>query len=241
MSTPTTDEGSFVILSQAKPQNDQVNESEDGQSHNVQVSIPKPIVTFYHGEPEVLGAIQIFVGLISISFGIIFSILCEPKCPYIQNIIFTRVLLWSGALYVVSGSLSLATSIKPTIFKVKSSLVMTMISIAAASFAILMMTTIFPSPLYFPSSEWYCAYYKPNTECVGIFNPQVCLAGIIILLFLLTILIFCITISTSVFACRTVCRSSYNEMSVVIYQSTSLNAPVTATAALSPSTTEQDS
>ncbi|XP_040284779.1 membrane-spanning 4-domains subfamily A member 4A-like isoform X2 [Bufo bufo] len=198
MSTPTTDEGSFVILSQAKPQNDQVNESEDGQSHNVQVSIPKPIVTFYHGEPEVLG-------------------------------------------YVVSGSLSLATSIKPTIFKVKSSLVMTMISIAAASFAILMMTTIFPSPLYFPSSEWYCAYYKPNTECVGIFNPQVCLAGIIILLFLLTILIFCITISTSVFACRTVCRSSYNEMSVVIYQSTSLNAPVTATAALSPSTTEQDS
>ncbi|XP_072012244.1 membrane-spanning 4-domains subfamily A member 4A-like isoform X2 [Engystomops pustulosus] len=184
MSAINTDGEGVVIISQERPKTDQVNVPE-GLSYKALSTIPKPLVTFYKGEPEVLG-------------------------------------------YIISGSISLAASSKPTIRKVRASLVMHMISIAAASFEILMILTIFPSPLYIPryiADDWFCAYYKTNMKCIGAFNTQVCIGGLIVFFFLLTLLIFCITISTSVFACRTVCRSSYNETSVIIYQSTPVISP----------------
>ncbi|XP_072012242.1 membrane-spanning 4-domains subfamily A member 4A-like isoform X1 [Engystomops pustulosus] len=227
MSAINTDGEGVVIISQERPKTDQVNVPE-GLSYKALSTIPKPLVTFYKGEPEVLGTVQIFVGIIFISFGIIFWIMCKKICRYIINITYTRLLMWSGALYIISGSISLAASSKPTIRKVRASLVMHMISIAAASFEILMILTIFPSPLYIPryiADDWFCAYYKTNMKCIGAFNTQVCIGGLIVFFFLLTLLIFCITISTSVFACRTVCRSSYNETSVIIYQSTPVISP----------------
>ncbi|XP_073511326.1 membrane-spanning 4-domains subfamily A member 4A-like [Phyllobates terribilis] len=163
------------------------------------------------------------------------------RCFYMESVTFNHLFIWSGALYVISGSISLASAVKPTIGKVRSTLVMNVISTAAASFSIIMFTSIFSSPFHFEIPHLYCAYYKANMECIGAFNSTVCFSGIIIYMFLLTILMFCITISTSVFGCRTICRTSYEEMSVVIYQATTLNAPVTTTEAPPPSAITLDS
>ncbi|XP_075696877.1 membrane-spanning 4-domains subfamily A member 4A-like [Rhinoderma darwinii] len=240
MSTLKTDGGGLVIISQARAQNDPVNAPEE-QSHYSPSSMPKPLAAFYSGEPEVLGTVQIFVGILFITFGITLTISVGSMFDYFKIVLDTGVLLWSGLLYIVSGSLSLAASVKPTIGKVKSSLVMNIFSTAGACIAILLIITVFPSPVYLHYSNLFCAYYKPNTECTGAFNPKDCLGGIMVFLFLLTVLMFCITISTSVFGCKTACRSSYHEMTVVIYQSTYLNAPVTTTDAPPASTIALDS
>ncbi|KAM3921683.1 membrane-spanning 4-domains subfamily A member 4A-like isoform 2-T2 [Leptodactylus fuscus] len=180
MSTLITDEASFTT-SQARPQTDDVNAAKEGLPQIIQSNIPNPLLIFYRGEPEVLGTVQIFLGIVFLSFGIMFSIMCEKPCPYLDNITMSYVLIWSSALYIVSGSVSLATSLKPTIVKVRASLVMTMISIAAASYAILVVIPIFPSALYIPYPDTYvlaCAYYNPHTECIGAFNPMCLHAGL---------------------------------------------------------------
>ncbi|XP_069599099.1 membrane-spanning 4-domains subfamily A member 4A-like [Ranitomeya imitator] len=224
MSTLTTDAEGSLIISQASPQNDQGNAPNEGRSHNAPANIPKPLATFYQGEPEILGTVQICAGILFITFGIIFEILCSVNCLYIEMVIYKHVFIWSGGLYVISGSISLACAVKPTIGKVKSNLVINIISTAAAGFSIIPISIII-LPFYSESSDLYCAYYKSNTECKGAFNLTACFMGIIIFLLLLTILLFCITISTSVFGCRTICRTSYQEMTVLIYQATVLNAP----------------
>ncbi|XP_056397839.1 membrane-spanning 4-domains subfamily A member 4D-like [Hyla sarda] len=241
MSTLVTDEGGFVIISQTRPQNSE-NLPEEGQSSQAPARMPKPLDTFYRGEPEVLGTVQIFVGIIFITFGATFTIICEIEaCYFMEGVMYTGVLLWSGALFVVSGSLLLSAAIKPTVGKVRSSLVMNIISIAASCITIIIIATVFPTPVYYPTSHLYCAYYKQSTECIGSLNYQASLGGTMMFLFLLTILMLCITISTSVFGCRTACRSAYNEMNVIIYQTMSLKAPVTTTEASLTSTTLLDS
>ncbi|CAN2390881.1 Membrane-spanning 4-domains subfamily A member 4A-like, partial [Pristimantis euphronides] len=69
----------------------------------------------------------------------------------------------------------------------------------------------------------YCAHYYSDPQCLGVFTPLAVNRGVISYVLLLFILIFCVTISTSVFACRTVCRTAFQETTVVIYQITSNN------------------
>ncbi|XP_069804316.1 membrane-spanning 4-domains subfamily A member 4A-like [Dendropsophus ebraccatus] len=232
MSTLTTDEGGFVIISQVSPQNKETA-PEEGQFFHIPANTPKPLAAFYRGEPEVLGNIQIFVGILFMSFGGTLMILCQTECPYLQGVVYTGTLLWSGALFVVSGSLSLAAAVQPTLGMVRSSLVMNIISVAVSCTAI-----IFIMPSFLPTSpDLYCVY-EPRGKCIGAFNPTVYVAGTMVFLFLLSTLMLCITISTSVFGCKTACRTSFNEMSVIVYQSTTLDAHTEVT---TPSTTVLDS
>ncbi|XP_040284833.1 membrane-spanning 4-domains subfamily A member 4D-like isoform X6 [Bufo bufo] len=169
-----------VVITQVRPQNDQGNGPEELQSSG---SIPKPVAEFYKGEPEVLGTTQIVAGIFLISIGIAMRIV-NPGMIAIVLVLISCIPFWSGILFIISGSLSVAASMKPTLGK----------------------------PVY---------------------------NGVAAFILMLFTLIFCITISTSVFACRTACRSSFHENIVVIYQTTSLNAsdanrdvPLDSTAAL---------
>ncbi|XP_075046053.1 membrane-spanning 4-domains subfamily A member 4A-like isoform X1 [Mixophyes fleayi] len=231
MSAAAPEAGSVVIISQLQPQRHQATGPEEGLTSNAAAPLPKPLVTFYRGEPEALGVTQIFVGIIIFTLGLAVSINRAYSVHMIDFMISTGVLFWSSIMYIISGSLSVAASVKPTLGKVRSSLVLNIISSVVAGMAIILIGICLPSSYYFYYTV-YCAYYKPSEDCEGYFDKQVFLMGVATLLFLLSVLIFTINISTSVFACRTVCRSSYSEMSVVIYQTTSLNVPDT-TAALS--------
>ncbi|XP_069596803.1 membrane-spanning 4-domains subfamily A member 4A-like isoform X1 [Ranitomeya imitator] len=245
MSTVVPDAGGVVVISQMRPQHNQGNGLEEGENCDAPASMPKPIVRFYSGEPEVLGTTQIFTGIVLISFDIMMMIVGSV----FGALFYTGVPIWAGILFIISGSLSVAASVKPTVGKVTSSLVMHIITSLAAAGGIVISSIEFilvsqrnSSVLYWT----YCAYYKSDTECLGAFYGLDVYYGFLSLNMTLFMLMFCISISTSVFACKTVCRSSFQEISVVIYQTTSSavsdtsrDVPPDSTAAISSASMTQ--
>ncbi|XP_073512866.1 membrane-spanning 4-domains subfamily A member 4A-like [Phyllobates terribilis] len=224
MSTVVPDAGGVVVISQVRPLNDQGNGPEEGETGDASANMPKAVLAFYRGEPEVLGTTQIFAGIVLISFDIVMTIAIANTFNNVGFLVYSGAPLWSGILFIVSGSLSVAASVKPTVGKVKSSLVMNIITSLAAFCGMIMATmevsflsTFTPYIL----RESYCSYYKSDSQCLGIFSSLDVYYGFLSFNLILFVLIFCISISTSVFGCRTVCRSSFQEISVVIYQTTS--------------------
>ncbi|XP_069596804.1 membrane-spanning 4-domains subfamily A member 4A-like isoform X2 [Ranitomeya imitator] len=226
MSTVVPDAGGVVVISQMRPQHNQGNGLEEGENCDAPASMPKPIVRFYSGEPEVLGTTQIFTGIVLISFDIMMMIVGSV----FGALFYTGVPIWAGIL-------------------VTSSLVMHIITSLAAAGGIVISSIEFilvsqrnSSVLYWT----YCAYYKSDTECLGAFYGLDVYYGFLSLNMTLFMLMFCISISTSVFACKTVCRSSFQEISVVIYQTTSSavsdtsrDVPPDSTAAISSASMTQ--
>ncbi|XP_048684458.1 membrane-spanning 4-domains subfamily A member 15 isoform X3 [Caretta caretta] len=147
---------------------------------------PQPLEKFYKGEPLALGVVshwpkdargwnsrrrlppalrinwitQILVGAVQVAVGMVMAMVNS----YLWILALTvHVPLWSGLLYIISGSISVAAAKNPKI------------------------------PL------------KVTMACIMV-------------LFLFTFLEFCVSISTAAFGCKTVCRDSYSQVSVVIYQ-----------------------
>ncbi|CAN2391456.1 Membrane-spanning 4-domains, partial [Pristimantis euphronides] len=223
MSSVVSDAGGFVVISQVTPHCGHGSESEE-PSQNAPANMPKPVVKFYRGEPEVLGITQIFSGFLLLSLGILFLIVSSDLLYYMTGIVILCGLpIWSGILFIISGSLSVSASVKPTVGKVKSSLVMNIFSCLAAVPGIIITAMELGLHGYDYRVKAYCAHYNNDNRCIGAFNSTAVNSGILSYFLLLFILMFCISISTSVFACKTVCRTSFQEISVVIYQTTSLN------------------
>ncbi|MEE6483490.1 hypothetical protein FKM82_013568 [Ascaphus truei] len=183
MSSAPSDPGSFVIITQVRPQTKPGDATVEGQNENVQATMPKSLTRFYRGEPEALGVTQIFSGIVEIVLGVVLTVACRESCYQLHALTVPGVPLWSGIAYIISGAISLAASIKPTLGKVV-------------------------------------------------------LLGIVVILFVFTILEFCISLSTSVFGCKSLCRTSFNEMSVVIYQNASLNVGEAVAAAAAAANAE---
>ncbi|XP_075695634.1 membrane-spanning 4-domains subfamily A member 4A-like [Rhinoderma darwinii] len=216
-----------VIMQHVIPQNNPPIESQEEQSKYVPADMPKPLVKFFQGEPEVLGVTQLSIGINHIFFGIIFTIISyETRIFFLQILVDTGVVFWSGILYIISGSLSIAASYKPTVGKVNASLTLNIISCIAAGISVILFAAFLSNIPRFGSYYYnnnYCAYYKQSQICEGDFMPQVCLRGIGATLLLFTALQICIALSTAIFGCKTVCRTSYSDMNVVIYHTTSVS------------------
>ncbi|KAG9466643.1 hypothetical protein GDO78_016324, partial [Eleutherodactylus coqui] len=196
-----------VVISQVRPQN------AEGQPHNAPANIPKPLVRFYSGEPEVLGTTQIFVGIILLSIGIVFVIL-EHRSDEPRIVTLSGVPIWSGILFIISGSLSVSASRKPTAGKITASLVINIFSSLFASSGVIMSAHDVGTEHSYRIQYWtltYCAYYSNDPLCIGAFTPWPVGGGLLSYVLLLFLLMLCISLSTSVFACRTVCRTSFEE------------------------------
>ncbi|XP_063799593.1 membrane-spanning 4-domains subfamily A member 4A-like isoform X1 [Pseudophryne corroboree] len=228
MSAHRSELGGFVTIAQGGPQNIVPPET---QKNNAPTTTPKPLIKFFQGEPESLGVTQIVIGITQIVLGIVLTVICHKgRCAVFDIFIYSGVTYWSGTMYIISGSLSVAASYKPTVGKVNSSLVLNIISSVAAAIAMIIFCIFFPhtsmSYYYYLSFDTVlCAYYQPSQDCDGEFRPLPLLLGIVSILFILTVLEFCVALSTSVFGCKTVCRTSYNEVAVVVYHTASANVP----------------
>ncbi|XP_063799596.1 membrane-spanning 4-domains subfamily A member 4A-like isoform X1 [Pseudophryne corroboree] len=232
MSAPRSELGGFVTIAQDEPQN---NAPPKTRKNSAPTTTSKRLVKFFQGEPESLGVTQIIIGVTQIVLGIVLTAICHVgRCIFFSIFIFTGVTYWSGIMYIISGSLSVAASYKPTVGKVNSSLVLNIISSVAAAIAVIIFCIFFShtsmSFFYRSSDTVHCAYYQPSQDCDGNFRPLPLLLGIVSLQFILTVLEFCVTLSTSIFGCKAVCGTSNNEVNVVIYQTTSLSAPNTTAA-----------
>ncbi|XP_074794633.1 membrane-spanning 4-domains subfamily A member 4A-like isoform X2 [Natator depressus] len=91
---------------------------------------------------------------------------------------------------------------------VKGSLGINIISSVLAGCAMILYLISLMESRYQSRCDWYpenCFPYKVTMACIMV-------------LFLFTFLEFCVSISTAAFGCKTVCRDSYSQVSVVIYQ-----------------------
>ncbi|XP_040216863.1 membrane-spanning 4-domains subfamily A member 4D-like [Rana temporaria] len=219
MSTTSPDAESFVTFNQV--QSRQIMEGQP-LPPGVMTPIPKPLVTFYKGEPEALGATQIFVGVVSIVFGILISMTSKIHTRYFDPVTNSGVMFWSGMMYIASGSVTVSAAAKPTVGKVKSSLVMNTIASVFAGVSIILFAINF-----IPSSFLYNEFclYNARETCQGRFVASDFVTGILAMQFFFVVLMFSIAISSSAFACKSVCRASFQEVTVVVYQT----APPTTT------------
>ncbi|MEE6483488.1 hypothetical protein FKM82_013568 [Ascaphus truei] len=239
MSSAPSDPGSFVIITQVRPQTKPGDATVEGQNENVQATMPKSLTRFYRGEPEALGVTQIFSGIVEIVLGVVLTVACRESCYQLHALTVPGVPLWSGIAYIISGAISLAASIKPTLGKMRWSLGLNIFSAILAAIGILIYALLLAhTSYYFLHGDSYCSYYKTSQTCAGTFSPKVVLLGIVVILFVFTILEFCISLSTSVFGCKSLCRTSFNEMSVVIYQNASLNVGEAVAAAAAAANAE---
>ncbi|KAM5142209.1 membrane-spanning 4-domains subfamily A member 4A-like [Mantella aurantiaca] len=209
----------------------------EGQGYDTAAGLPKPLASFFKGEPEALGATQIFAGVVILIFGIALLVTTEPRgFDALAPVIFSGLPFWSGIMYITSGSLSVAASVKPTLGKVRASLVLNIISSLAAGIGIIMLLISLSISSYMYRIQEQCVY-QPNGPCIGEFNSANAVRGFVLIIFLLTLLMFCITISSSVFGCKATCRTAFTEVHMVLYQTAPVNAPdTTAEASPLPST-----
>ncbi|XP_015265742.1 PREDICTED: membrane-spanning 4-domains subfamily A member 15-like [Gekko japonicus] len=180
-----------------------------------------PLKRFYKGEPLALGITQILIGILLMAFGIMINFLGGSyRPPYTQ----LRIPCWTGPLFIVSGSLSVAAAKNPKIPLVKGMLGVNVASAVAAGIGLLFFATSMDEFLPWAhrwdrgcsnlNRETYKLCYEAN---VIIWNIE---SGVMMILLVFTIIELGLAITTAAFGCATVCRDTYNEQVVVIYQNT---------------------
>ncbi|XP_061452983.1 membrane-spanning 4-domains subfamily A member 15-like isoform X2 [Rhineura floridana] len=99
-------------------------------------SVPKAVKKFYRGQPLALGITQILIGMMQIAFGIPISIAAVYRIDYFA----VMVPYWTGILYIISGSLSVAAARNPKMPIVKGMLGMNVVSTVAAGIGIIFLS-----------------------------------------------------------------------------------------------------
>nr|XP_032652143.1 membrane-spanning 4-domains subfamily A member 12-like [Chelonoidis abingdonii] len=190
------------------------------QPHTASAANPaklQPLEKFYKGEPLALGITQIVVGAVQLAVGVMMAMVSSYFWILALSV---HVPIWSGLLYIISGALSVAAAKNPKIPLVKGSLGMNIISSVLAGCAMILYLISLIESRYQSICVWYpekCITDKVTTACIAV-------------LLLFTFLEFFVSISTVAFGCKTICRNSYSEVSVVIYQNVvAPDDPTTAT------------
>ncbi|XP_061452975.1 membrane-spanning 4-domains subfamily A member 4A-like isoform X4 [Rhineura floridana] len=196
-------------------------------------SVPKAVKKFYRGQPLALGITQILIGMMQIAFGIPISIAAVYRIDYFA----VMVPYWTGILYIISGSLSVAAARNPKMPIVKGMLGMNVVSTVAAGIGIIFLS-------FSVAHFYYNVQWEVNYRCRDS-NPDVAVKcyktvtipwditlGTLAIFLVFNILEFCITISTAAFGCKTVCRDTYTETVVVVYQNVTPGNAVSLPAAV---------
>ncbi|XP_053122707.1 membrane-spanning 4-domains subfamily A member 4D-like [Hemicordylus capensis] len=215
-SFPAQQGGSSAIV-QKTPSAPTMDPEKNGQ-------LPRPLKKFYSGEPLALGVTQILVGIIEMLFGVFLNIVdSDFEIPYL--VVMTPY--WTGVMYIISGSLSVAAAKNPKLSLVKGMLAMNVVSAVAAGIGIVFLSISQDIPYY--RIDDMCTRPHPDMDTVD----PVCVKtqhvvyktvmGMLAVLLVFTFLEFCISIAQAAFGCKNVCRESYTQTVVVVYQNPPLN------------------
>nr|XP_060639787.1 membrane-spanning 4-domains subfamily A member 4A-like [Anolis sagrei ordinatus]XP_060639788.1 membrane-spanning 4-domains subfamily A member 4A-like [Anolis sagrei ordinatus] len=189
--------------------------SNPSSSHETKSSLPRPLKKFYLGEPLVLGITQILTGII----GIVFAIVMDATDTDYEIYVILKASYWTGILYIISGSLSVAAARNPKMSLVKGMLGMNVVGAVTAGVGIILLciSLIFDRRYYY----YGCDFSESEADIKECANKMIyhnTRYGILAVLLVFAILECCIAISTAAFGCKTVCRDAYTETVVVVYQ-----------------------
>ncbi|XP_075763616.1 membrane-spanning 4-domains subfamily A member 4A-like isoform X2 [Pelodiscus sinensis] len=152
---------------------------------------PRPLRKFFQGEPLALGITQILTGIVQVAFGTILILADNHYLFAIQ----VGTPLWTGML-------------------MKGMLAMNILSAIMAGVGIILSSLSLVFHAY-RSCSWTEHYTSRAPACQV---PLDTVFGVAMILLIFTILEFCVSISSATFGCKTLCRDSYSDTSVVIYQ-----------------------
>ncbi|XP_028647808.1 membrane-spanning 4-domains subfamily A member 4A-like [Erpetoichthys calabaricus] len=183
-----------------------------GSDSITKVQLPQVLNKFRKGEPCILGILQLTSAIVNILFGVIMAM-------YLDALTFTGIPFWTGILYIISGSLSIAADKKPKTSLMNAMLTMNIISSIAAGIGIIFYATNLSFRIYIS----YCFYhlesdYVSPSSCEILHEKHTILHnGTIGLMLVFTILEFFVTIITSSFGCKVICGQN---LPVIIVQQT---------------------
>ncbi|XP_078508751.1 membrane-spanning 4-domains subfamily A member 4A-like isoform X2 [Lissotriton helveticus] len=180
----------------------------------------KPLQSFYKGEPVALGVTLIICGIIQIFLGIVHDVGDTLRHP----LFFTGAPEWSGILCIISGSLSVAAAKKPRIGLVRGSLATTIISAVTSMASMLIYIGYILTRQFFYFWRRSCEYHDEREICEKVMQTRLVSSGIMFILLAFSVLQFCVSVSVSAFGCKTLCRTAYSEVNVVIYQTAPPNS-----------------
>ncbi|XP_068114453.1 membrane-spanning 4-domains subfamily A member 4D-like [Hyperolius riggenbachi] len=196
--------------------------------------------TFLKGKPKALGIVVIVAAIIEVGLGIALACITYP----ITATVISGIPFWGAIFYIVAGSLTIAAQRKPNVCLVKGSLSLNIISTIFTIVAVILHGIDFPmvdynsysftysgsndyyyyngygnQQSYYNGGGWHMVYYKP----IGAFI-------ILSLLVITNVLLFCVTLSTSIFGCRSLCKEQPQVPQIFIIQNDAV-IPVTTGAA----------
>ncbi|XP_069507866.1 membrane-spanning 4-domains subfamily A member 4D-like [Ambystoma mexicanum] len=227
-------DGGFVVITEVSPKPNEEEHSNTGHGAKAYPANKKPLQKFYKGQPKALGVTLLLSGIIQIFFGLAYDVGFALLHNWGMHLFITGVPYWSGLLCIVAGSLSIAAANKPRIGLVRSSLILNTISASASGVSVIVYI------VYVGFSA--ITYMFWQRSCKNSEYPKICEQthqayhvswGILFILLTFSVLQFCVAVSIAAFGCKTICRTAYSEVAVVVYQTTSTNqTPPNVSAAL---------
>ncbi|XP_006170267.1 membrane-spanning 4-domains subfamily A member 5 [Tupaia chinensis] len=149
-----------------------------------------PLKKLFATKMKILGTIQILIGIMNFSFGLVFLFTMVepyPRFPFIFN---TGYSFWGSVLFINSGAFLIATKRKTTESLVKLSRIMNFLSVLGATAGIILLTFGF-----ILDRNYICGYSPENTQCD---NITVLFLGILSMLMIFSIIEFFIALFSSV-------------------------------------------
>nr|XP_056703264.1 membrane-spanning 4-domains subfamily A member 4A-like [Euleptes europaea] len=187
-------------------------------------SSPRDLKKLYRGEPMALGITQILIGILELAFGIVRAMARNSTRIYLHvSHIITPY--WMGIPYIISGSLSVAVAKNTKIPLVKGMLAMNVVSSVAAGIGIILLSFSVSERGRYMCNSYYTSSIPPEICHEIITIPETQLHHMSAVLLAFTVLEFLITITTAAFGCASLCRNSFSETTVVIFQNAGQGSP----------------
>ncbi|XP_040176988.1 membrane-spanning 4-domains subfamily A member 8-like [Rana temporaria] len=178
---------------------------------NINPSLPF-FQTFLMGKPKALGILVIVAAILEIGLGIalgftLFTITLPSGIPF-----------WGPVFYIIAGSLTIAAQTKPNTCLIRGSLGLNIVSSIFNMIAVILNIVDFLIiQCYFSNYSYYNSYYDGYYSYYdyGNYNYNayyLCQQkrngsyAVVSLLLVIHLLLFCVTVSTSVFGCRSLSK-----------------------------------
>ncbi|XP_063819446.1 membrane-spanning 4-domains subfamily A member 4A-like [Pseudophryne corroboree] len=170
------------------------------------------IRTFLKGKPKILGIVLIVAGILQLILGIAMA----ATMPWITA--ESGIPFWGSVFYIIAGSLSIAAQNKPNICLVKGAFSLNIISIPASLIAVILNS-------FDLAQNAYCYNYKRDAYGSD-WSARSCSGRIVVtvLLILINLLVFSVSLSISIFGCRSLSRVPINVTQVFVLQKDGVTA-----------------